>query len=99
MTDFSSVADFGISFGDHPEFPDASAQLNSLYATSIDDPAAFFVNPTSCTSVRPEQDLLMNLLCNVFITEVINPVHQGGSKWFKNCPITYKPHFNSYLPK
>jgi hypothetical protein len=77
MTDFSSVTNFCIRFGDHPEFPDASAQLNSLYdATLIDDPAAFSVDPTSCTDVRPDQDL-MNLLCNVLINEVINPVAIG----------------------
>ena len=76
MTDFSSVTDFCIRFGDHPDFPDASAQLNALYATSIDDPTAFFVDPTSCTDVSPDQDL-MNLLRNVLINEVVNPVAIG----------------------
>ena len=86
MTDFSSVANFGIRFGNHPKFPDASAQLNGLYATSIANPTAFFVDPTSCTDVRPDQDL-MNLLRNVLITKVINPIAVGVTTNLTNICI------------
>lgn len=76
MTDFSSVLDFGIRFGDHPDYPDASRQLNVLYATSVDSPTAFFVDPSSCTTVRSDNNLV-TLLRDIIVNEVITPLALG----------------------
>jgi hypothetical protein len=77
MTDFSAVANFGICIGDHPDFPDASStQLNHLYATLLNNPTVFFVDPTSCTNIRPNQDIMAHL-CDVLVNEVIVPVAMG----------------------
>jgi len=86
MTDFSSVTDFCVRFSDHPHFPEASAEMNSLYSTSLADPSAFFVDPTSWTDVLADNDL-MNLIRHVIIHEVITPVAIGNTTLPNNIRV------------
>ena len=103
MPDFSTVTDFCVRFTDHHVHPLASRQLNSLYATSLDDPTAFFVDPATCDEIRPDTDLVSILRVSI-VEEVIYPLAQGHTTGvhpirlaISSCPLSVCQTMNSHL--